>query len=57
MQKREELKWDDKHDTFAMMCVENSEEEKYENEEEENQQEPKNPDDNERKRSWSSQEH
>ena len=26
---------DDKNDTFAMMCYENSEEEKYENEEEE----------------------
>ena len=40
---------DDKHDTFAMMCYENSEEEKYENGEEENKQESKNPDDDERK--------
>ena len=35
--------------TFAMMCCENSEEEKYENGEEENEQESKNPDDDERK--------
>ena len=35
--------------TFAMMCYENSEEEKYENGEEENKQESKNPDDDERK--------
>ena len=39
---------DDKHDTFAMMCYEISEEEKYENGEEENKQESKNPDDDER---------
>ena len=39
----------EKHVTFAMMCYENSEEEKYENGEEENKQESKNPDDNERK--------
>ena len=39
----------EKHDTFAMMCSENSEEEKYENGEEENKQESKNPDDDERK--------
>ena len=38
-----------KHVTFAMMCYENSEEEKYENSEEENKQESKNPDDDERK--------
>ena len=38
---------DDKHDTFAMMCYENSEEEKYENGEEENKQESKNSDDDE----------
>ena len=36
---------DDKHDTFAMTCYENSEEEKYENGEEENKQASKNPDD------------
>ena len=40
---------DEKHVTFAMMCYENNEEEKYENEEEENKQESKNPDDEERK--------
>ena len=40
---------DEKHVTFAMMCYENSEEEKYENGEEENKQKPKNPDDDERK--------
>ena len=34
---------------FAMMCYENSEEEKKENGEEENKQESKNPDDDERK--------
>ena len=34
--------------TFAMMCYENSEEEKYENGEEENKQESKNPDDKEK---------
>ena len=28
---------DDKHDTFDMMCYENSEEEKYENGEDENE--------------------
>ena len=39
----------EKHVTFAMMCYENSEEEKYENGEEENKQESKNPDDDERK--------
>ena len=37
------------HVTFAMMCYENSEEEKYEKGEEENKQESKNPDDEERK--------
>ena len=40
---------DDKHVTFAMMCYENSEEEKYENGEEENKQESKTPEDDERK--------
>ena len=40
---------DEKHVTFAVMCYENSEEEKYENGEEENKQESKNPDDDERK--------
>ena len=40
---------DDKHVTFAMMCYENSEEEKCEIGEEENKQESKNPDDDERK--------
>ena len=39
----------EKHVTFAMMCYENSEEEKYENGEEENKQESKNPDDDESK--------
>ena len=39
---------DDKHDTFAITCYENSEDEKYENGEEENKQESKNPDDDER---------
>ena len=39
----------EKHVTFAIMCYENSEEEKYENGEEENEQELKNPDDDERK--------
>ena len=39
----------EKHVAFAMMCYENSEEEKYENGEEENEQESKNPDDDERK--------
>ena len=39
----------EKHVTFAMMCCENSEEEKYENGEEENKQESKNPDVDERK--------
>ena len=34
----------EKHVTFAMMCCENSEEEKYENGEEENKPESKNPD-------------
>ena len=37
------------HDTFAMTCYENSEEEKYENGEDENKKESKNPDDDERK--------
>ena len=45
----EDSSGDDKHVTFAMMCFENSEEEKYENGEEENKQKPKNPDDDERK--------
>ena len=40
---------DEKHDTFAMMCYENSEEEKNENGGEENKQESKNPEDDERK--------
>ena len=40
---------DDKHVTFAMMCSENSEEEKNENGGEENKQESKNPEENERK--------
>ena len=40
--------WDDKHDTFAMMCYKHSKEEKYENGEDENKQESKNPDDDER---------
>ena len=44
-----ETSWNEKHVTFAMMCYENSEEEKYENGEEENEQESKNPDDDERK--------
>ena len=49
--------WDEKHDTFAMTCYENSEEEKYENGEGQNKQESKNPDDDEQKsRSWNSQE-
>ena len=39
---------DDKHDTFAMTCYENNEEEKYENGGEENKQKSKNPDDDER---------
>ena len=39
---------DEKQVTFAMMCYENCEEEKYENGEE-NKQESKNPDDDERK--------
>ena len=38
-----------KHVTFAIMCYENSEEEKYEKGEEENKQESKNHDDHERK--------
>ena len=37
------------YDTFAMMCYENSEEEKYENGDDENKQESKNPEDDERK--------
>ena len=40
---------DEKHVTFAMMCCENSEEEKNENEGEENKQESKTPEDDERK--------
>ena len=44
----------EKHVTFAMMCCENSEEEKYETGEEENKQESKNPDDDEKSRSWNS---
>ena len=44
-----ETSWNEKHVTFAMICCENSEEEKYENGEEENKQESNNPDDNERK--------
>ena len=44
-----ETSGNEKHVTFAMMCCENSEEEKYENGEEENEQESKNPDDDERK--------
>ena len=39
----------EKHVTFAMMCYENSEEEKYEKGEEGNKQESMNPDDEERK--------
>ena len=44
-----ETSGNEKHVTFAMMCCENSEEEKCENGEEENKQESKNPDDDERK--------
>ena len=44
-----ETSGNEKHVTFAMMCCENSEEEKYENGKEENEQESKNPDDDERK--------
>ena len=44
-----ETSGNEKHVTFAMMCYENSEEEKYENGEEENEQESKNPDDDETK--------
>ena len=44
-----ETSGNENHVTFAMMCCENSEEEKCENEEEENKQESKNPDDDERK--------
>ena len=40
----------EKHVTLAMMCYENSEEEKYENGEEENKQESKNPDDDDDER-------
>ena len=40
---------DDKHDTFAMTCYENMEEEKNENGDEENKQESNNPEDDERK--------
>ena len=43
-----ETSGNEKHVTFAMMCCENSEKEKYENGEEENKQESKNPDDDER---------
>ena len=39
---------DDKHVTFAMMCYENSDEEKNDNGGEENKQESKNPEDDER---------
>ena len=39
---------DGKNDTSAMMCYENSEEEKYENGGKENKQELKNPEDDER---------
>ena len=49
MQNEKDSSGDDKHVTFAMMCYENSEEEKYENGEEENKQESKNPDADERK--------
>ena len=38
-----------KHVTFAMMCYENNQDEKYEKGEEENKEESKNPDDEERK--------
>ena len=44
-----ETSGNEKHVTFAMMCYENSEEEKYENGGEKNKQESKNPDDDERK--------
>ena len=44
-----ETSGNEKHITFAIMCYENSEKEKYENGEEENKQESKNPDDDERK--------
>ena len=40
---------DDKHVTFAMMCYENSEEDKNGNGDDENKQESKNPEDDERK--------
>ena len=39
----------EKHVNFAMICYENSEEEKYENGEEKNKQESKNPDNDEGK--------
>ena len=39
----------DKHVTFAMMCYENNQDEKYEKGEEENKEETKNPKDEERK--------
>ena len=54
MQKSERLSGSAKHVTFAMMCYED---EKYEKGEEENKQESKNPDDEEKSRSWNSQEH
>ena len=44
-----ETSGNEKHVTFAMMCCENSEEEKYENGEEESKQESNNPDADERK--------
>ena len=44
-----ETSGNEKHVTFAMMCCENSEEEKYETGEEENKQESKTHDDDERK--------
>ena len=43
-----ETSGNEKHVTFAMMCCENSEEEKYENGEEANKQESKNREDDER---------
>ena len=49
MQEWKNSSGNEKHVTFAMMCYENSEGEKYEKGEEENKQESKNPDDEERK--------
>ena len=40
---------DGKNDTFAMMCYENSEDDKNGNGDDENKQESKNPEDDERK--------